>query len=145
LEDILQAGAAKARKTAGPFLQQLREAVGLRSFAVQGADLTSSKKKAKKVSRVVSFRDDEGFRFRVLNSKGEDLLLSKAFADGRASGMASKHVQTAQDDLDIRQADQQLSVWLEDECIAQSQQYATDEACAEALTELRSALANDEN
>ncbi|HHX06350.1 MAG TPA: tryptophan--tRNA ligase, partial [Pseudomonas sp.] len=42
LEDILQAGAAKARKTAGPFLQQLREAVGLRSFAVQGADLTSS-------------------------------------------------------------------------------------------------------
>ncbi len=145
LEDILQAGAAKARKTAGPFLQQLREAVGLRSFAVQGADLTSSKKKTKKVSRVVSFRDDEGFRFRVLNSKGEDLLLSKAFADGRASGMASKHVQTAQDDLDIRQADQQLSVWLEDECIAQSQQYATDEACAEALTELRSALANDEN
>ena len=145
LEDILQAGAAKARKTAGPFLQQLREAVGLRSFAVQGADLTSSKKKAKKVSRVVSFRDDEGFRFRVLNSKGEDLLLSKAFADGRAAGMASKHVQTAQDDLDIRQADQQLSVWLEDECIAQSQQYATDDACAEALAELRGALANDEN
>ena len=145
LEDILQAGAAKARKTAGPFLQQLREAVGLRSFAVQGADLTSSKKKAKKVSRVVSFRDDEGFRFRVLNSKGEDLLLSKAFADGRAAGMASKHVQTAQDDLDIRQADQQLSVWLEDECIAQSQQYVTDEACAEALAELRSALASDEN
>ncbi|WP_022966525.1 tryptophan--tRNA ligase [Denitrificimonas caeni] len=145
LEDILQAGAAKARKTAGPFLQQLREAVGLRSFAVQGADLTSSKKKAKKVSRVVSFRDDEGFRFRVLNRKGEDLLLSKAFADGRAAGMASKHVQTAQDDLDIRQADQQLSVWLEDECIAQSQQYATDDACAEALAELRSALASDES
>ncbi len=46
LEDILQAGAAKARKTAGPFLQQLREAVGLRSFAVQGADLSSSKKKS---------------------------------------------------------------------------------------------------
>ena len=59
--------------------------------------------------------------------------------------MALKHIQTAQDDLDIRQTDQQLSVWLEDECIAQSQQYATDEACAEALTELRSALANDEN
>ncbi len=145
LEDILQAGAAKARKTAGPFLQQLREAVGLRSFAVQGADLTSSKKKAKKVSRVVSFRDDEGFRFRVLNSKGEDLLLSKAFTDGRASGMASKHVQTAQDDLDIRQTDQQLSVWLEGECIAQSQQYTTEDACAAALAELRNALASDES
>ena len=145
LEDILQAGAANARKPAGPVLQQLREAVGLRSFAVQGADLTSSKKKAKKVSRVVSFRDDEGFRFRVLNSKGEDLLLSKAFTDGRASGMASKHVQTAQDDLDIRQTDQQLSVWLEGECIAQSQQYTTEDACAAALAELRNALASDES
>lgn len=143
LEDILQAGAVKARKTAAPFLQQLREAVGLRSFAVQGADVSDSKKKAKKASRVVSFRDDEGFRFRVLNSKGEDLLLSKAFADGRAAGMASKHLQTAQDDLDIRQADQQLSVWLADECIAQSPQYGSDEACADALAELRSALASD--
>ncbi|MDY0251241.1 MAG: tryptophan--tRNA ligase [Pseudomonas sp.] len=145
LEDILQAGAAKARKIAAPFLQQLRESVGLRSFAVQGVDLSTVKKKVKKVSRVVSFRDDEGFRFRVLNSKGDDLLLSKAFADGRAAGMASKYVQTASDDLDVRQADQQLSVWLEGECIAQSQQYATDEACKEALAELRSALASDEN
>lgn len=143
LEDILQAGAVKARKTAAPFLQQLREAVGLRSFAVQGADVTDSKKKAKKASRVVSFKDDEGFRFRVLNSKGDDLLLSKAFADGRAAGMASKHLQTAQDDLDIRQDDQQLSIWLDGECIAQSQQYATDEARQLALEELRSALTSD--
>ncbi len=145
LEDILQAGAVKARKTAGPFLQQLRESVGLRSFAVQGADLSSTKKKAKKASRVVSFRDDEGFRFRILNSKGDDLLLSKAFADGRAAGVASKYVQTAQDELDVRQADQQLSVWLEGECIAQSSQYASIEACQAALDELRNALASDES
>ena len=143
MEEILQAGAVKARKVATPFLQELREAVGLRSFAVQGADVTSSKKKAKKASRVVSFRDDEGFRFRVLTSKGEDLLLSKAFADGRAAGMASKHVQTAQDSLDIRQVDQQLSVWFEDECIAQSSQYGSDKACQAALEELRNALATD--
>lgn len=143
LEEILQAGALKARKVATPFLQELREAVGLRSFAVQGAELTTTKKKAKKASRVVSFRDDEGFRFRVLNSKGEDLLLSKAFADGRAAGMASKHLQTAQDDLDIRQVDQRLSVWLADECIAQSTQYSSDELCAEALAELRAALSTE--
>ncbi len=144
LEDILQAGAVKARKTAAPFLQQLRESVGLRSFAVQGADLSSTKKKAKKVSRVVSFRDDEGFRFRVLNSKGDDLLLSKAFADGRGAGVASKHLQSTTE-LDIRQADQQLSVWLDGECIAQSTQYSSDEACNAALDELRSALTNDDN
>ena len=143
LEDILQAGAVKARKTAAPFLQQLREAVGLRSFAVQGADVSGTKKKAKKTSRVVSFRDDEGFRFRVLSSKGEDLLLSKVFADGRAAGAASKHLQSAQGDLDIRQVDQQLSVWLNDECIAQGPQCSSDEACADALAELRSALAGE--
>ena len=143
MEDILQAGALKARKVATPFLQELREAVGLRSFAVQGADVSISKKKAKKASRVVSFRDDEGFRFRVLNSQGDDLLLSKAFEDGRAAGMASKHVQTAQDDLDIRQVDQQLSIWLDGECIAQSSQYSSDELCTEALIELRAALASD--
>lgn len=145
LEDILQAGAVKARKTAAPFLQQLREAVGLRSFAVQGADLSNTKKKTKKTSRVVSFRDDEGFRFRVLNSKGEDLLLSKAFADGRAAGIASKHVQTAQGDLDVRQVDQQLSVWLDGECIAQSSHYASTEACDAARDELRNALTSDES
>ncbi|MDY0205115.1 MAG: tryptophan--tRNA ligase [Pseudomonas sp.] len=143
MEEILQVGAVKARKVATPFLQELREAVGLRSFAVQGADITSSKKKAKKASRVVSFRDDEGFRFRILSSKGDDLLLSKAFADGRGAGMASKHVQTAQDNLDIRQVDQQLSIWLDDECIAQSSQYSSDELCAEALAELRNALATE--
>lgn len=43
LEDILLAGAAKARKIATPFLEQLREAVGLRSFrsSVQATDRKS--------------------------------------------------------------------------------------------------------
>ena len=143
LEDILQAGAVKARKVATPFLQELREAVGLRSFAVQGADLAGGKKKAKKAKRVVSFRDAEGFRFRVLNSKGEDLLLSKAFADGREAGLAAKHVQSVQDGLDIRQDNQQLTVWLDEQCIAQSPEYASVEACQAALVELRTALASE--
>lgn len=143
LEDILQAGAVKARKVATPFLQELREAVGLRSFSVQGADLAGGKKKAKKTKRVVSFRDAEGFRFRVLNSKGEDLLLSKAFADGREAGLAAKHVQSAEDGLDIRQDNQQLTVWLGEQCIAQSPEYASVEACQAALVELRTALASE--
>lgn len=143
LEDILQAGALKARKVATPFLQELREAVGLRSFAVQGADLAGGKKKAKKAKRIVSFRDDAGFRFRVLNSKGEDLLLSKAFADGREAGLASKHVQSAQDGLDIRQDNQQLTVWLDEQCIAQSPEYSSVADCEAALEELRAALASE--
>ncbi|MDY7219545.1 tryptophan--tRNA ligase [Denitrificimonas sp. JX-1] len=141
LEDILQAGAVKARQVATPFLQELREAVGLRNFAVQGADLSTSKKKAKKARRIVSFRDDEGFRFRVLDDEGGDLLLSKAFADGRAAGMASKYVQSAGDDLDIRQVDQQITVWMDNECIAQSQTHDSEEACQTAVLDLRIALA----
>lgn len=144
LEDILQAGAVKARKVATPALEQLREAVGLRSFAVQGADVAKGKKKSRRVGRVVSFRDDAGFRFRVLSGQGEELLLSKAFADGRSAGMASKHVQSAADDLDIRQANQQLSVWLDGECIGQSPEYSSAEACTAALTALREALATDD-
>lgn len=144
LEDILQAGAVKARKVATPALEQLREAVGLRSFAVQGADVAKGKKKSRRAGRVVSFRDDAGFRFRVLSGQGEELLLSKAFADGRSAGMASRHVQSAADDLDIRQTDQQLSVWLDDECIAQSPEYSSAEACTAALTALREALATDD-
>lgn len=45
LEDILLAGAAKARKTATPFLGELREAVGLRSFRSQASSAAGEKKK----------------------------------------------------------------------------------------------------
>lgn len=92
---------------------------------------------------MVSFKDEEGFRFRILSVAGEDLVLSKAFADGRSAGMASKHVQTAQEALDIRDTDQQLSIWFEGECIAQSQTYSSAELCAAALVELRNALTTE--
>src|SRR5690606_30350312 len=67
LEDILLAGAAKARKIATPFLGELREAVGLRSFREQVRVAGTAKKKAAKTARFVSFREpDGGFRFRFL-------------------------------------------------------------------------------
>ncbi|WP_057407630.1 tryptophan--tRNA ligase, partial [Pseudomonas amygdali] len=90
LEDILLAGAQKARRVATPFLEELREAVGLRSFraTVQNAD--TGKKKATKGARFVSFREDDGsFRFRLLAADGEQLLLSRNFADGKAAGIAT--------------------------------------------------------
>lgn len=48
LEDILQIGAKKARSVATPFLQELREAVGLRSFVAQTQVATATKKKPRK-------------------------------------------------------------------------------------------------
>ncbi|MBF2951381.1 tryptophan--tRNA ligase, partial [Pseudomonas aeruginosa] len=84
IEDILLAGAAKARRIATPFIAELREAVGLRSLREPLKSTESGKKKAAKAARLVSFRDDDGsFRFRLLDAAGEQLLLSRAFADGK--------------------------------------------------------------
>ena len=140
LEDILLVGAQKARKTASPFLEQLREAVGLRSFrtSVQaGADV---KKKAAKAARFVSFRDEDGsFRFRLLAADGEQLLLSRSFADGKGAGAVSKRLQQA-DTLDIRVEGLGFSLWLDDENVADGPQFAHEGARDTAIQSLRAAL-----
>jgi tryptophanyl-tRNA synthetase len=140
LEDILLAGAAKARKTATPFLGELREAVGLRSFRSQASSAAGEKKKAGKSARFVSFRDDDGsFRFRLLDAAGEQLLLSKSFADGKAAGMVNKRLQSGEA-LDVREQDGGFGVWLDDECVAQSPAFADSSACQAAVQRLREAL-----
>lgn len=140
LEDILLAGAGKARKIATPFLGELREAVGLRSFREQVQVAASEKKKAAKSARVVSFRDDDGsFRFRVLDAAGEQLLLSVSFADGKAAGQVSKRLQSGEP-LDVRQAGATFSLWLDEQCVGHSPQFADEPACAVAQQRLREAL-----
>jgi len=140
LEDILLAGAGKARKIATPFLGELREAVGLRSFREQVQVAASEKKKAAKSARVVSFRDDDGsFRFRVLDAAGEQLLLSVSFADGKAAGQVSKRLQSGEP-LDVRQAGATFSLWLDEQCVGHSPQFADEPACAAAQQRLREAL-----
>lgn len=140
LEDILLAGAEKARSVATPFLGELREAVGLRSFrsVVQSAD--SGKKKAVKGARFVSFREDDGsFRFRLLAADGEQLLLSRNFADGKTAGAVSKQLQQG-GELDLRSEDDRFSVWLEGACVAESPQFADSVARDAAIENLKLAL-----
>ena len=140
MEDILLAGAQKARKTATPFLAELREAVGLRSFVSAAQTATSSKKKAAKGPRFVSFRDEDGsFRFRLLAADGEQLLLSRNFADGKAAGQVTKQLQ-AGEALDIRPQDLSFSVWLHDACVADSPAFADSAARDAAIEALRVAL-----
>ncbi|WP_295474148.1 tryptophan--tRNA ligase [uncultured Pseudomonas sp.] len=141
LEDILLAGAQKARRIATPFLESLREAVGLRSFrsAVQAAD--TGKKKAAKAARFVSFREDDGsFRFRLLAADGEQLLLSHAFPDGKAAGAVSKQLQQG-GELDIRPESDRFSLWLDGACVGESPVYADTAARDLAIENLKSALA----
>ncbi|BCR26006.1 tryptophan--tRNA ligase [Aquipseudomonas alcaligenes] len=144
LEDILLAGAAKARRIATPFLGELREAVGLRSFREQVQVAGGEKKKATKSARFVSFRDDDGsFRFRLLDASGEQLLLSKSFADGKAAGQASKALQSGAE-LDVRSEGLSFSVWLGDEQIGDSPAFADDGALQQAIARLHEALAPQE-
>ncbi len=140
LEDILQHGAKKARSVATPFLNELREAVGLRSFVAQAQVAATTKKKAVKAARFVSFREDDGsFRFRLLAADGEQLLLSRNFADGKTAGQVTKQLQAGQA-LDVRSEDLGFSVWLEGECVADSPAFADSAARDAAIEALRIAL-----
>ncbi len=141
LEDILQAGAEKARRVATPFLGELREAVGLRSFRTAAHTVTATKKKASKGARFVSFREDDGsFRFRLLAADGEQLLLSRNFADGKAAGAVTKQLQQG-GELDIRPEGDAFTLWLSDACVADSPAFADTAARDAAIESLKLALA----
>lgn len=97
IEDILQAGAAKARSYATPFIKEIREAVGLRNAAAAVATTKKEGKKAAKAARFVSFRENDGqFKFRLLAANGQELLLSVPFANPKEAGMTTKAI-TAMD------------------------------------------------
>lgn len=144
LEDILLAGAAKARKIATPFLNELREAVGLRSFRTHVQAGGEARKKAARSARFVSFRDEDGsFRFRLLSADGEQLLLSRSFADGKAAGQVSKRLQSG-DELDLRVEGEAFGLWLDDEQVASSPAYADAATRDVAIQNLYAALVPQE-
>jgi len=96
IEDALHEGAKKARAIATPFIQTLREAVGLRSLAVSVTTQKLKSAKAAKAARFVSFRDDQGqFRFRLFATDGTELFCSVPFGDPKAAGVAMKSIQQA--------------------------------------------------
>lgn len=92
IEDILQAGAVKARAYASPFIQEIREAVGLRNTSVAVAAPKVAKKSVK-AARFVSFREADGqFKFRLVAANGQELLLSVPFANPKDAGLSTKAI-----------------------------------------------------
>jgi tryptophanyl-tRNA synthetase len=89
IEDALLEGAKKARAIAQPRLAVMRRAVGLGALLAPAGKSKTAKKSGKR-ARIVSFRDDTGFRFRLLGVDGEELLLSHPFADPRSAGQAAR-------------------------------------------------------
>ncbi|PRY99387.1 tryptophanyl-tRNA synthetase [Jezberella montanilacus] len=97
IEETLAVGAQKARQIATPFMQTLRQSVGIRKLAgsankapVQGG----SANKGGKTARYVSFRDEAGqFRFRFLAADGQELFCSIAYADPKQAGAVRKQLE----------------------------------------------------
>ena len=93
IEDILIAGSIRARQIAILFLQELRNAVGLRPLttAISVGELTgaASADLAPPVAMFKQYREQDGqFYFKLVadGGKGATLLQSKAFASGKDAG-----------------------------------------------------------
>jgi tryptophanyl-tRNA synthetase len=87
VEDVLQAGAARARGIATPLLREVRHAVGLRSLA----DLAPTAPKAAKAAlpAIKQYRAADGrFHYKLTDAQGRALLESAPFADPKACAQA---------------------------------------------------------
>jgi tryptophanyl-tRNA synthetase len=92
LENLLQAGAARARALATPFLARLRHAVGLRDLragAIQAAGQNPARA-LKPALQPVVFRDGDAFAFKVLDAKKSVLAEHGGFADPKAAMAAAR-------------------------------------------------------
>lgn len=140
IEDILKAGAAKARKLATPLLDSLRSAVGLGRDVPDAGKTKTRKKKSSSALRVVSFRDDGSFRFRLLASNGDELALSRCFADPKAAGQCSGRLLKSGARVTIEERDADLALLLDDEHVATSPVFADAAVRKAAAERLRQAL-----
>ena len=144
IEEILRAGARKARAIATPKLAQLRDAVGLRAMSSVGMPAGTSKRdgKSAKLPRFASFRDGDGsFRFRLFSSEGEELLLSKSFKDPKEAGVVQKRLKTlGASGATVVSTARSLVLELDGEPIATAPDYADEQQRDEALGYLRAAL-----
>ncbi|MDM1708944.1 tryptophan--tRNA ligase [Thiopseudomonas alkaliphila] len=143
LEDIMQMGAAKARKISAPFLAEIREAVGLRSFNQSLQVAVSGAKKKAKAAKIVSFKDEQGFRFRLVDAEGQTLLLSKGFNDGKTAGLVSKEIQSGAA-LDLRTDAGIVSLWFAGEAVAETEALAGGEQANQRIAQIQAALQPEE-
>ncbi|MEH3086989.1 MAG: tryptophan--tRNA ligase [Xylophilus ampelinus] len=90
IEEALQAGAARARAIATPFVRELRRAVGLRGLESLAAPAAAAKAPARQsLPSFKQYREADGrFRFKLLDADGSLLLQSRGFDHPRDAGAA---------------------------------------------------------
>jgi tryptophanyl-tRNA synthetase len=94
IEDILLAGAAKARKLSAPFAARLRNAVGLRNLRSQ-ADTKPGKAIKSALPVFKQYREADGkFYFKLADAQGKVLLQSGAFDSPKDAGQTIRLLQS---------------------------------------------------
>ena len=93
IEALLQAGAAKARAVASPFLKELRHAVGLRHLGSTGGASAKSAATVKSLKSAApvfkQYREKDGlFYFKLLGADTRLLLQSRGFGSPRHAALA---------------------------------------------------------
>lgn len=90
IEDILQAGARKARAEASPFMAELRRAVGLRKLDTRPAAPAKAAKTAKSAAPAFKqYREKDGlFYFKLQDADARVLLQSRGFESPRDAAQA---------------------------------------------------------
>jgi len=143
IEVILREGARKARAIATPKVAGLREVLGLRAMTTAPAPAKPSQAASKKarIPRLASFRDDEGFRFRLFSAEGEELLLSTAFADPKTAGAAQKRLKSLGAGAAVLQVHGAgLRLEIDGATVAATPDYPDETSRGQALERLREAL-----
>ncbi|MDI9234830.1 tryptophan--tRNA ligase [Limnohabitans lacus] len=108
LDQILLAGADKARQMATPFIQELRHAVGLRALA-SGSRGAAVKEVKVALPSFKQYREKDGlFYFKLVDAQGQVLLQSHGFASPKDAGQTIGRLQS--EGIDGLPA---LSAWLE--------------------------------
>lgn len=93
LEELLKAGATKARAIATPFTAKLRHAVGLRDLRSQAGEKKDKAAKAALPS-FKQYRESDGqFYFKFVDAQGQLLLQSGGFASPKEAGQTVKRLQ----------------------------------------------------
>jgi len=125
LEDLLRAGATKARAIATPFTARLRHAVGLRDLRSQAAEHKEKSSKAALPS-FKQYRESDGrFYFKLVDAQGKLLLQSPGYASPKEAGQVVKALQQ------------------DDGALASLPAPADSQALQQALLQLRAALKAD--
>jgi tryptophanyl-tRNA synthetase len=89
IEDILQAGARKARAEATPFMAELRQAVGLRKLDTRPAAPAKAKAAKSAAPAFKQYREKDGlFYFKLQDAEARVLLQSRGFESPREAAQA---------------------------------------------------------